>query len=102
MVEDYHGGLGVARLAEAYGIHRSTVSAHLNRRGVIRRTPGLSAEESAEVVRLHEQGLSLRAIARVMGVGRKHVTQAVHGACQLAPQQVKGDRKLPNRRDRRF
>jgi DNA invertase Pin-like site-specific DNA recombinase len=78
LVEDYQGGTGVARLAAAYGIHRSTVSAHLNRRGVARRAPGLGTEEAAEVVRLHGQGLSLRAIARAMGVDRRHVTQAVH------------------------
>jgi DNA invertase Pin-like site-specific DNA recombinase len=83
LVEDYQGGAGVARLAEMYGIHRSTVSAHLTRRGVVRRAPGLGAEEAAEAVRLHEQGLSLRAIAKAMGVGRKPVTQAVRtaGAC---------------------
>ncbi|MFT8394714.1 helix-turn-helix domain-containing protein [Propionibacterium sp.] len=79
LVEE-QGGAGVARLAETYGIHRSTVSAHLTRRGVARRVPGLGAEEAAEAVQLHEQGLSLRAIARIMGVGRRHVTQAVHGA----------------------
>ena len=86
LVEDYRGGRGVAHLAEAYGIHRSTVSAHLTRRRVARRIPGLGTEEAAEVVRLHGQGLSLRAIARVMGVGRRHVTQAVHDAriCILA------------------
>ncbi|MCI1636766.1 MAG: helix-turn-helix domain-containing protein [Bifidobacterium crudilactis] len=78
LVEDYHRGASVVHLAKVYGIHRSTVSAHLTRHGVLRRTPGLGAEESAEVVRLHEQGLSLRAIARVMGLSRKHVTQAVH------------------------
>ncbi|MFC7580076.1 helix-turn-helix domain-containing protein [Schaalia naturae] len=78
LVEDYQGGAGVARLAETYGIHRSTVSAHLTRRGVVRRAPGLGTEETAEAVRLHEQGLSLRAIARALGVDRRHVTQAVH------------------------
>lgn len=86
LVEDYQDGAGVALLAEAYGIHRSTVCAHLNRRGVVRGVPGLGAEEAAEAVRLHEQGLSLRAIARTMGVGRKPVMQAVEGAkpCVLA------------------
>ena len=83
LVEDYQGGMGVARLAATYGIHRSTVSAHLNRCGVVRRAPGLGAEEAAEAARLYEQGLSLRAIAKVMGVGRRHVTQAVRDARAL-------------------
>ena len=85
LVDDYHLGAGVSHLAEVYGIHRSTVSAHLNRRGVARRPPGLGADEAAEAVRLHEQGLSLRTIARVMGVGRRSVTQAVHDACASDP-----------------
>jgi DNA invertase Pin-like site-specific DNA recombinase len=77
LVEDYHRGASVAHLAEVYEIHRSTVWSHLNRHGVIRRAPGLGAEEAAEAVRLHEQGLSLRATAKTLGVGRRLVTQAV-------------------------
>ncbi|MDN6521776.1 hypothetical protein [Bifidobacterium crudilactis] len=84
LVEDYQGGAGVARLAEAYGIHRSTVCAHLNRRGVVRRVPGLGAEEAAEAARLHEQGLSLRAIARTMGVCRKAVRRALVDASAIS------------------
>jgi plasmid maintenance system antidote protein VapI len=80
LVKDYHRGASVAHLAEVYGVHRSTVSAHLTRRDVTRRIPGLDAEESAEAIRLHEQGLSLRAIARSMGVGRRRVTRAIHHA----------------------
>lgn len=95
LIEDYRSGAGTPRLAEAYGIHRSTVSAHLTRRGVARRPPGLGTDEAAEAVRLHEQGLSLRAIARVMGVGRRPVTQAVHGAGALASSQSEG---LPKER----
>ena len=83
LVEDYKGGAGVARLAETYRIHRSTVSAHLNRRGVVRRAPGLGADEAAEAVRLHEQGVLLRAIARAVGVGRRLVTQAVRNVSAL-------------------
>ncbi|MFT8357767.1 hypothetical protein [Bifidobacterium aquikefiri] len=56
LAEDYQGA-DVARLAETYGIHRSTVSAHLTRRGVVRRAPGLGTEEMGEAVRLHEQGV---------------------------------------------
>jgi transposase-like protein len=89
LVEDYQGGAGVARLAQVYGIHRSTVCAHLNRRGVVRRVPGLGAEETAEAVRLHEQGLSLRAIARTMGINRRHVAQAVRATSTCVLVQVK-------------
>ena len=70
---DYLAGATVNKLAEAYGIHRATVSAHLTRRGVMRRPTGLGVEEAAEAVRLHQEGWSMRAIAKTMGVNRKTV-----------------------------
>ncbi len=73
LVDDYRGGAGVNELAERYGIHRTTVSGHLTRRGVERRLPGLSVAEVAEVVRLYQGGWSMRAIGRTMGVNRKMV-----------------------------
>ena len=37
LVDDYLAGLSVGYLAQKYGVHRATVSAHLSRRGVVRR-----------------------------------------------------------------
>jgi len=73
LVDDYRSGASVNELAERYGVHRATVSAHLTRRGANRRTPGLGVEEAAEAVKLYLGGLSMRAIARAMGVDRKMV-----------------------------
>ncbi|MFT0848224.1 helix-turn-helix domain-containing protein [Actinomycetaceae bacterium L2_0104] len=73
LVEDYLAGATVNELADAYDIHRATVSAHLTRRGVTRRPTGLGVEEAAEAVRLHQEGMSIRAIGRAMGVNRKTV-----------------------------
>lgn len=76
LVDDYLGGASVNELVERYGVHRATVSAHLTRRRVARRRPGLGVEEAAEAVRLHLGGVlsvasvSIRSIARSMGVGR--------------------------------
>ncbi|KAE8129273.1 hypothetical protein DDE84_04215 [Bifidobacterium tibiigranuli] len=42
--------------------------------------PRLDAEEAAEAVRLHKQGVSLQTVARAMRVSRRHVTQAVRAA----------------------
>ena len=77
VVKEYQGGSNVGTLAEELGVHRSTISRCLNREGICRRPPGLGVDEAAEAVRLHQNGMSLREIAKVMGVGRKLVTRAV-------------------------
>lgn len=77
LVDDYRSGASVNELAERYGVHRATVSAHLTRRGTPRRRSGLGVEEAAEVVKLHLGGLSMRAIARSMGLARGAVRAAL-------------------------
>lgn len=73
LVGDYLAGMSVKALAERYGIHRATVFAHLRRRNVPSRRPGLGIDEKAEAVRLARAGVSMRAIGRRMGVDRKAV-----------------------------
>jgi predicted DNA-binding protein (UPF0251 family) len=73
LVADYQAGVGVLELADRYGIHRATVAAHLRRRSTPRRGAGLDVNERAEAVRLYRQGMSLRALARRMGVDRKAI-----------------------------
>lgn len=77
LVGDYESGTGVQELASKYGIHRATVFAHLQRREVPRRRPGLSKQEQAETVRLSREGMSMRAIGRRMGVDRKAIRAAL-------------------------
>lgn len=77
LVGDYLTGATVTHLAEQYGVHRATVSAHLTRRGITRRQPGLGVEEAAEAVKLHLGGVSMRAIAQSMGVDRKAIRVAL-------------------------
>lgn len=84
LVADYEAGSGVQELASKYGIHRATVFAHLQRREVPRRRPGLNEQERAEVVRLSREGKSMRAIGRRMGVDRKAVGVALVDA-ELLP-----------------
>ncbi len=73
LVDDYLAGLSVGYLAQKYGVHRATVSKHLTRNNVVRRQHGLTIEEAAEAVKLHRGGISMRAIARTLGVDRKQV-----------------------------
>ncbi|RIX34678.1 hypothetical protein D3M95_06695 [Corynebacterium falsenii] len=77
LVGDYEAGSGVQELASKYGVHRATVFAHLQRREVPRRRPGLSEPEQAEALRLSREGMSMRAIGRQMGVDRKAVRAAL-------------------------
>ena len=84
LVHDYLDGTTVNELADRYGVHRATVSAHLTRRRVARRQPGLGVEEVAEAVKLHLGGVSMRAIARSMGVGRKAIHRALIEASSLS------------------
>jgi hypothetical protein len=52
LIADYEGGGRVGELARIYGIHRTTVSAHMSRAG---KTPGqLTATQVGEAVRLYE------------------------------------------------
>ncbi|MDQ7991966.1 MAG: hypothetical protein AAGC63_03150 [Propionicimonas sp.] len=80
LVADYLAGAGVGELARRYGVHRSTVTAHLRRRNIPQRQAGLSAPQQAEAVRLYRDGQSLRAISRHMGVDRKAVRASLASA----------------------
>lgn len=80
LVDDYLAGFTVRALALKYEIHRGTVSKHLTKRGVVRRMPGLGAEEAAEAVKLCRQGQSMRSISRTLGVNRKNVRRSLVNA----------------------
>ena len=73
-------------LAERFGIGRSTVLAHLQRRGV----PGqrwrgrtLPDDQLAEAGRLYATGLNLIAVAQQFGVDRRYLRQALPDAGRL-------------------
>lgn len=80
LVDDYLAGLSVGYLAQKYDVHRATVSKHLTRNNVVRRQHGLSTDEAAEAVKLHDCGVSMRAIARTLGVDRKQLRRSLVAA----------------------
>lgn len=85
LIGDYLTGVSVQELAKRYGIHRATVFSHLRRRSTPRRSLGLDVDDSAEAVRLFRAGVSMRAISRRLGVGRKAVRTALVQASVVAP-----------------
>lgn len=80
LLSDYLTGATVAELAARYKVHRATVSKHLTRQGVVRRTPGLHRGEAAEVELLYRQGASMRAIANSLRIARSTVRRVLVSA----------------------
>lgn len=77
LVADYSAGMPVGKIAEKYGIHRATVTAHLRRREIPAPAAGLDRRQRAEAVRLYREGLSLREVGRRLGADRKLVRAAL-------------------------
>jgi DNA invertase Pin-like site-specific DNA recombinase len=63
LIADYEAGEPVNDLAEAYGLHRSTVLNHLKRQSVRRRRSRLTALDVEKIVGLYTSGESVEAIA---------------------------------------
>jgi DNA-binding CsgD family transcriptional regulator len=78
MVADYRrGGATTYDLADRYGVHRNTVSAHLRARGLKPGHQPLSQEEAIHARTLRAQGLSLNAIGRAVRRDPKTVKTAI-------------------------
>lgn len=78
LVERHKAGEGVVALAKAYGVHRSTVTAHIDRRGARRRL-GLTDGEVQRAGRLYLRGMTLDAIAAELGTSQRTAGRAVAG-----------------------
>ena len=76
LVERHQAGEGVVTLAQAYGVHRSTVTAHLDRRGARRRL-GLTDEQVERAGRLYQRGMTLDEVAAELGTSQRTVGRAV-------------------------
>ena len=76
LLERYERGESVRQLASAYGIHRHTVSAHLERQGIQRRGPNrkLTDEQCAKIADLYSAGRSLAQIGEQFGAHAKTIS----------------------------
>ncbi len=82
LVTDYQAGEGsIYYLANKYGVHRNTISAHLKDGGLQLGHQPLSEHEIHRAQELHAEGRSLNAIGRVIGRDPKTVKVAIYGDC---------------------
>lgn len=77
LVVDYQAGVSSPELQKRYGLSKGTVLRLLNEAGVEMRRRGLSAEQLGEVVRLYESGMTIREVARDLGVPKTTVQNAL-------------------------
>ena len=80
VTKGYRTGATAKELAEQFGLHRTTVTAILQRQGVEPRQRGLSGAQVAEACRLYPEGWSLARLADRYGVDdmtvRRYLLQA--------------------------
>lgn len=70
LAQDYAIGSTVSQLADSYGVHRTTVLAHLERQGIDRRRAQrvLTDDDIAQAAALYSSGRSLKATGSHFGV----------------------------------
>ncbi|MCU1477692.1 MAG: hypothetical protein JWQ64_2385 [Subtercola sp.] len=67
LVWKYQAGESMKALARQFGLHRTTIAGHLNRRGVELRDVTISGHRVDQAVALYESGLSLANIGKKLG-----------------------------------
>jgi Putative ATPase subunit of terminase (gpP-like) len=73
----YRSGATVYDLGKRFGIHRTTVSGHLHRRGVKMRGQSLDERQVDAAIQLYEQGWSTARIGRHLAVNGSTVWLAL-------------------------
>ena len=76
----YRDGALVKHLAVQFGIHRETVSFHLERQQAPKRLKSLSAEETQRAVELYALGLSSAVVGEQLGRSADAVRHALRKA----------------------
>jgi DNA invertase Pin-like site-specific DNA recombinase len=80
LVIAYQAGGNARAVAARFGIHRSTVAAHLDRRGITKRGLKVLGEAQIEdAARLRIQGVSYERIANQFAVDKMTVWRALNG-----------------------
>ena len=80
LVAMYQVGATIGELAARFGVHRTTVTAHLVRAGMDRRRRGLGPQQVEEAARLYGEGWSLARLGERFGVSDGTVLNAFRKA----------------------
>lgn len=81
LVAGYEAGTQIDDLADKFGIHRATVHAHLNRRGIDRRSsPGLAPDQIVQAAMHYTGGESLLTVARRFSVDAETIRTRLRDA----------------------
>ena len=76
MVASYVAGMSIAALARQFEINETTVRAHLSRQQVERRPyRKVTPAQLQEAISLYEGGMSVRGVARYLGVAQDTATR---------------------------
>ena len=67
VISDYSDGIPIHELAKKYGVHRATISGHLDRAGVSKRPRSMSEGQIDEAVQDYAAGRSLEKIGKRLG-----------------------------------
>jgi hypothetical protein len=78
LVDGYRTDVTVNDLAGGFGIHRTTVTRHLLRNGVIMRCRGLDDRQIDHAVYPYQEGLSLVRVGARLNVHAETIRQALH------------------------
>jgi len=80
LISEYEAGADMTVLAARWGLHRTTVAAHVRRAGVELRRQGVPADRLYEAVRLYNEGWSLQRLAERYDCDEETVRQALKRA----------------------
>ncbi|PBC38591.1 hypothetical protein CJ179_39050 [Rhodococcus sp. ACS1] len=81
LVEKYHRGTTETELAALFGLHRQTVSAHLRREGISKRTSLMMTPDRVEqATKLYKDGWSTVQIGKQFGLGPSTIGKALKRA----------------------
>jgi lambda repressor-like predicted transcriptional regulator len=78
LAEAYRSGKTIKDLASAFGVHRTTVAAHLEAQGITRRGPG--QVDAAIAAHLYKEGWSSRRLGEKFGVSPNTVLRSLRQA----------------------
>ena len=82
LVDAYRAGASISQLAAGFGVHRTTVAAHLDRHGVPRHYARTAWDDRAleEAAEMYAAGLSLADVAARFGVDAQTVANRLRRA----------------------